>query len=272
MTLQQKIWVGGGTLFKAFKPFFLYIFMPGICMGVGYALRRPDMTIEEFYTYGVNFYATMGMLLALYLMHRRCKKRGTKLVDEATCYLVNPDYKKIGFMMLFGTGAAVAISAVITLFPFEAVTGGYTQASERLYNGHDLFFSILATVIVAPVLEEIVFRGFMLNRLMSFFSEKWSIYIVSGVFALCHGNLLWILYAFFMGLVLAKVSLREDNILYSIVLHIGFNFPSAIACLLTFSPSASSFLFERTVFVAAYGLIGLLAAVMAGKLYLKKFD
>lgn len=264
---EQNVWIWTAVFLKAARPLLLYILMPALCMSLGYVILHPDMPTVEFFTYGSNFYTAIGMMLTIYLLHRGSRKKGHRFFEDASLYPENVRWKKAAGFLLFGMTAAVTLSAVLTLLPKWGLVGSYSEASQKMFRGRDILFTVLTTVITAPLGEEIVFRGYMLNTFLEHFDEKKSILFVSLIFALCHGEALWILYAFVMGVILAWVSIKEDNILYGIAMHIGFNTPSAIVWLIRSSSAASDTIFEGWWMVLGYGLIGVLLSVFLIRKY-----
>lgn len=268
LTAQQKLWLWGSIWLRAIKPLALYILMPAVCMSLGYVILHPDMTAKEFFTYGGNFYTAVGMVLTLVLLGRSSRKKGSSFFEDATLYVKNMERWQTVRFFCFGVASAVTVSAVLTLLPRWGVVNAYSDASQNMYRGPDILFTVLTMVITAPLAEEIVFRGYMLNTLLEQFDEKTAVWQVSLVFALCHGDMLWMIYALVMGLVLAWVSMKEDNIGYSIAMHIGFNFPSVITWLLRTSPEAEQLFYGNNLLIFAYGLVSFLTAVLLARTYL----
>ena len=77
------------------------------------------------------------------------------------------------------------------------------------------------TVFVAPVLEEIVFRGVIMNNLKKY-GIKTAIIINSIFFALSHYNTDMIIPAFFTGIIFSYVAYKY-SIKYSILIHFFIN-------------------------------------------------
>lgn len=96
---------------------------------------------------------------------------------------------------------------------------GYTIAEglESLQSDPDNFSMFLYAGILAPVAEELLFRG-LVQRTMLPFGKKLAILASSLTFGLYHGNLIQTPYAFVVGLVLGYVA-AEYNILWAMVLH-----------------------------------------------------
>ena len=91
------------------------------------------------------------------------------------------------------------------------------------------FLIILTTVIVAPIIEEMVFRGYLQKAL----EDSWgditkAILVTSLFFALVHLNLYWIVQIYILGMLLGYLSWRTNSILPGIILH-GLNNGFAVA-------------------------------------------
>ena len=84
-----------------------------------------------------------------------------------------------------------------------------------------LYTDIIMTVFVAPVLEEIVFRGVIMNNLKKY-GIKTAIIINSIFFALSHYNTDMIVPAFFTGIIFSYVAYKY-SIKYSILIHFFIN-------------------------------------------------
>lgn len=77
---------------------------------------------------------------------------------------------------------------------------------------------LLRVCILAPVMEELLFRWAILGRLAHY--GNWFATMVSGLlFAVLHGSISQFLYAFAVGILLAQFVLRGGEIWQSILLH-----------------------------------------------------
>lgn len=89
--------------------------------------------------------------------------------------------------------------------------------------------ALLALVLVAPVTEELLFRGWLLQDLKEQYGETRALIWSSALFGLAHLEAAAVLYAALGGLVLGAVVLRTKSTLASIAMHAGVN---AVALLL----------------------------------------
>ena len=228
-------------------------------------------TAEDMISASGNFYYTLGIIFTVVILHKRSKKRGSSLCEDVTLEYRELDKKKITDLLLMGLGFGFFFSALLTVFPFpKFLMDSYRSSSGNLTEGTDQILALVSTALLAPVTEEIVFRGYMLNRLLGWFKEKNSVLITSLIFALCHVSLLWIAYAFLMGILLAKVSIEEDNIAYSIALHIGFNTSVVPIWIVNHVPALERVLFANNLLIAAYGIAACYGAVYLYKKYRKE--
>ena len=84
-----------------------------------------------------------------------------------------------------------------------------------------LYIDMIMTVCVAPILEEIVFRGVIMNNLKKY-GIKIAIIVNSVFFALSHYNIEMIIPAFFTGIIFSYVTYKY-SIKYSILIHFFLN-------------------------------------------------
>jgi len=85
----------------------------------------------------------------------------------------------------------------------------------------DSFSMFLYITILAPVTEELLFRGLVLRTLQPY-GKRFAIFASAVVFGLLHGNVIQIPFAFLVGLVLGYVTI-EHSVVWAIVLHIFNN-------------------------------------------------
>ncbi len=97
----------------------------------------------------------------------------------------------------------------------------------------NLALGVLVTVILAPLCEELVFRGALLGGLVKKYGVAASVLISGAAFALMHMNPEQTVYQFCLGCVCAWFAICSRSVLPSMLLHSGNNF---VAVLLEFIP------------------------------------
>lgn len=98
----------------------------------------------------------------------------------------------------------------------------FSEASQVLY-AYPLWQAILANSLLVPIAEEVVFRGLMFSRLQKAMPNVAVALITSLLFGLVHGQLIWMLFAFVVGLVLSFVRIKTGSILPTIIMHVMIN-------------------------------------------------
>lgn len=119
----------------------------------------------------------------------------------------------------------------------DAVSGDSSTVSMFLYS-----------VVLAPISEEILFRGFALRSLRPY-GKRLAIFGSAFLFAMFHGNLMQAPYAFLAGLVLGYCAV-EYSVLWSMVLHVFNNLVLAdlMTRLMEGMPAEMADLFSGLVF------------------------
>ena len=96
------------------------------------------------------------------------------------------------------------------------------EIKKNFYN--NLFFNFFLIIIVAPIIEEIVFRGLFYKTLKNFIPFVQASIISSLIFAIIHENILSLTILFLLSLYLTYIYERTNSILYPILTHSIFNF------------------------------------------------
>lgn len=86
---------------------------------------------------------------------------------------------------------------------------------------------VLVMVILAPTLEELIFRKMLIDRTRRY-GEKVAVFLSAITFGLMHQNLFQFFYAFGLGLVFAYVYVRTGKLRYTIIFHACINFLGSV--------------------------------------------
>ncbi len=81
---------------------------------------------------------------------------------------------------------------------------------------------LFSTVIAAPIVEELMFRKFLIDRLVPY-GQKTAVVVSGLAFGMFHGNFYQFFYAFSLGMIFAYLYSYTGKILYNIMLHMGIN-------------------------------------------------
>lgn len=83
--------------------------------------------------------------------------------------------------------------------------------------------ALIALVLVAPVTEELLFRGWLLQDLKDEYGEASALLWSSFLFGLVHFEFSAMIYATLAGLALGALALRTGSTLASVAMHAGVN-------------------------------------------------
>ncbi len=126
--------------------------------------------------------------------------------------------------MLLGLAAYFAVSAGLSLIPVDApIMQDYMEAASSLELGRYPLLNILVTVIGAPLVEEIVFRGLIYGNFKKVMPLWVALLLQAVLFGLVHGQLLWTGFTFLLALALGLMVDYFDSIWPSVLLHLCFN-------------------------------------------------
>lgn len=122
-----------------------------------------------------------------------------------------------------GINYFLALTFLPHLFP------GYKEVSEEIYQCSFLS-QIVATMISAPLLEEVLMRGLIYERLKKSVGKYSTAMVISAlIFGLFHRNVVQGLYAFVMGLFFVQVYEACDSLTLAVIAHIVANGASVLA-------------------------------------------
>lgn len=192
------------------------------------------------------------LIIALLLAIILCS--GKKIGRSLAMNKVAPSRIVMGFIAGIGLTCALnyLMNWVYSLFP--TVMEDYSQHMNDTTEGSP-FAYILAGVILAPLVEELLFRSLSLRHFDSVLPRGLSIILVATIFGLMHSNLIQGLYAGSLGILLCCLYFAYRSVWVPIAVHLGFNIVSIVAVIDTSGMSEAAY--ER--FATGYGLFCLLA-------------
>ena len=120
----------------------------------------------------------------------------------------------------------------------------------NVYKTDSLFswIYILSALLLAPIFEEILFRGIILRGLLSTYSPSKSIIISAIIFGIFHGQLSMIPGAIFLGLCFGYVYFKTNSLGSPILLHFAANLFGIIASLINHKLGNPNFNFFSEIY------------------------
>lgn len=131
--------------------------------------------------------------------------------------------KKGAFLFAVGAAASVAFRLVFAVIGIS----GYESVEQELLVGN-MWQQVLQLCVLAPVLEELVFRKCIYIWLKKRIAVRPAMILSAAFFGLYHGNLSQGIYGFIMGLFLAWIMEKFETVKAPIAVHVGANVAAVI--------------------------------------------
>lgn len=147
-------------------------------------------------------------------------------------------------------------------------SGGWNETREAIY-GASFFLRFAVTVLLAPAVEELIFRGLVRMELRRHMNPVWAAVAGSVLFGLYHGNLSQGFYAFFLGLCLELVRGWSGSLIPPLFLHMGANAAALIFTALTAGMSAALTLQKAVLLAAAAACLAAAALYKTKEVFCK---
>lgn len=161
-------------------------------------------------------------------------------------------------LAIIGASTCVGLNYLLGMFMPQTILDTYDNASEVLWNKNLQWLSFAAVVILAPMCEEMMFRGLIYTRMRVVLKAPFTILISGLLFGFYHGNALQFIYAFLLGLILAYMMEVYHNVWAPIVVHASANLLSWFLTYIVTIPSDEGKMLDYTI------LIGTLMVTFAG--------
>ncbi len=192
-------------------------------------LIYPLTFLDQLQDYSIRFFgiirivSVLGSFVLFYFFFWNPKP-----VFNFSSFLKRKNYSTTTFFLL----PVVAIGLFFTsrpLWDFKLILDFHNDISlaERpilMIDQEAMFFEIISVLLVAPIVEELFYRKFLLEKLAENYSIIISLIVSSFCFSIIHietpNNLFP---AFISGIVLGIIFLKTRKIAYSITLHFLFN-------------------------------------------------
>lgn len=122
-----------------------------------------------------------------------------------------------------GVGGCLLVRLMMLTVPFpEGWTQSYAERVELVQQA-PVWMIYLSSIVVAPLTEELVFRGLIYRSLKGGMPRIVAALLSSAVFAVLHGTIMWMIYTFLLGLLLCALYEKTRSLWACIACHMAFN-------------------------------------------------
>lgn len=138
------------------------------------------------------------------------------------CKFKKISFKSVIYIIIFTVGIAIFMNLfaklLVLIFP------NYKEISNMFLGGRASLLQLLIIIVLTPILEEMLFRGFILGYLRKNHNIIFSVIVQSLIFALVQGNILRNIYVFISGIILGFLYYFTNSLYGCIIFHSLFNF------------------------------------------------
>lgn len=221
----------------------------GVQTAVSGGLVKEDVVYQLLIDNTMTFSLISGVLtlMVILIFYRICGKRPSEAL-----WIRRVPAPTLWEGAALAPGLYLVVTLVLAALP-EAWMESYSEASAGLDAGGVL--GVLAVAVVAPVVEELIFRGLIMTRLSRAMPGWLAILLSAAIFGACHGHPVWFCYAFVLGALFGLMDWKAGSIWPSILGHVAFN---AIGQIITLLPETEDAMWEGVML-----LVLLAAAVIA---------
>lgn len=138
---------------------------------------------------------------------------------------------KIGLVVLLGIMIQISISTIMALLQmvFPHILDEYLELIQQAGLAEPTIITIISAAILAPIVEELCFRGLTMRFARVVWNKKWFyITVQAALFGLIHLNLVQGLYAFVIGLLIGYIMDEFKSLWLCILLHAVINSSSFV--------------------------------------------
>lgn len=203
----------------------------------------------------LSYALSMGLTIVGTLIYKKLRRGGGKAF-RLSMRGFNPMLILWGFVLILITG--IVIEPLLELFP-ESFLKMVDQMG--MHGG----WSILMLVILAPVMEEVLFRGILLESVRSKYNSGRAIVVSALMFGVIHFIPQQVVNAFVIGLILGFIYVRTDSLWPVIIIHALNNAMAYVV--MQWSDGANitvrSLIENDTIYAVVYG-VALAAFVASG--------
>lgn len=208
----------------------IYIFIQGLSAGI-------LVNNFKFSSTTANIAGSILCIVVLFpLFYLPVKK---KLIENELRLELKINKKSLVWVIIAGVSSCMLLNTLVMLTQINNIVISYDSVAEVLY-GADILPVCVQMIIVAPLIEELLFRGIIYQRFKSAFAyvahsaglkkypQIMAALFSAAIFGFLHGNLLQGIYAFLLGMILAFIMEKYQSLLPCILFHMSANLISVL--------------------------------------------
>ncbi len=174
-----------------------------------------DVLVFEYslYILGASLLVTMPFMIVMIYFD----KRKIEVWYEWKNFKTSKKKQAI-LVMILAISFCIALNYLIGLSGIQQLFPGYDEIAEGIFIA-PIGIQIIVAGILAPIVEELTFRGIIYRRIRHYLNVKWGMILSSLFFGIYHGNVVQFIYAFLMGLIMVYIYEKYRSIMWPIIFH-----------------------------------------------------
>lgn len=135
--------------------------------------------------------------------------------------------KDILAIVICGICVCISLNSLIMRSGIAQYSEAYRTTSQSIY-GASVFMQFIGVAFLAPIAEELVYRGMLYQRMRKMLPVWMSVIGSAIIFGVNHGNIVQFIFAFITGAVMAYLYEIYHTLKASVLFHITLNLTSLI--------------------------------------------
>lgn len=129
------------------------------------------------------------------------------------------------FLLLAGVAIQIMVDGILNLVSplFPDTFAAYYELVSKAVGVNRAVPMIIATFIIAPIGEELFFRGVIMGYAKRYMPGAIAILFQGVLFGLYHGNIVQGIYACILGCLLGFVAYKSESLIPGMILHFSIN-------------------------------------------------
>ena len=222
------------------------------------ALMSLFTIIDNEIRFTISYVLAMSLMLAGVCLYNRFVAHGTERIMVRLSGF-NPATLLWGLVLI--VALSIVLAPLMRLLP---------EVRTNVPTG---LISMLCVVVVAPIFEEVLFRGKIFSVFSATLSPLLSALASALLFGVMHGNVAVALEAFVVGIVLSYIYILKGSIFAPILLHIMNNIVAYVMMIFKYQErTIEDFIGDLPIFSTIYivsAVVVLLGAIHVGYIFVK---
>lgn len=218
-----------GEMYRALRK---HSFRVGLCLIAGFIIQEISAVFLHLFGFGkilesnlsfqyavsILFFTVIAMLMPFLFYSLR---KGRLSYIKALPFHSAVPSGKMFLLVAMGFGLCIASNGIAgivsTFFSYIGIEGELPEPPVS-QNALDVFMNFVAAAVVAPLIEEFIFRGVIMQPLRRY-GDRFAVVASAAVFGLAHVRPTNIVFAFLSGIIIGCAVVYSRSIWVGIIIH-----------------------------------------------------